>query len=115
VFEPGTYIVKEVEKAGWIQTYPASETYRITISDLSTVSNGNDFGNYYSPLTNSILGMKFDDCDRSHSFDAGELSVPDFKIQLYRKGTGNNYNLYKTRTTDSSGFYQFLSVPPDTY
>src|SRR5213075_2990124 len=105
----------EIEKSGWLQTYPASESYTITIPDLSTVSNGNDFGNYYSPLTNSILGMKFNDRDRSHSFDAGELGVPDFKIQLYRKGTGNNYILDGTRRTDSSRFLSFLRVPPDTY
>jgi hypothetical protein len=115
IFEPGTYIVKEVEKNGWVQTAPASESYTITIPDLSTDSNGNDFANYYSPLTNSILGMKFNDRDRSHSFDAGEQGVEGFKIQLYRKGNGSNYNLYKTRTTDSSGYYQFSSLPADTF
>jgi hypothetical protein len=115
VFQPGTYVVKEVEKQGWIETYPQQEEYRIVIPNLNTDTSGNDFGNFYSPLTNSILGMKFNDRNRSHSFDAGEEPVSGIKIQLYRKGNGNNYNLYKTRTTDSSGFYQFLSVPPDTY
>ena len=115
IFEPGTYIVKEVEKNGWVETAPAGETYKITIPDLSTNSNGNDFGNRYSPLTNSILGMKFNDRDRSHSFDAGEQGVEGFKIQLYRKGNGSNYSLYRTRTTDSSGYYQFSSLPADTF
>jgi len=115
IFEPGTYVVKEVDKSGWLQTAPASESYTITIPDLSTDSNGNDFGNFYSPLTNSILGLKFNDRDRSGSLDVGEVGVAGFKIQLYRKGNGTNYNLYKTRTTDSSGFYQFLSLPADTF
>ncbi|HTK82717.1 MAG TPA: SdrD B-like domain-containing protein [Bacteroidota bacterium] len=115
IFEPGTYVVKEVERNGWVQSAPVTETYKITIPDLNTDSNGNDFGNYYSPLTNSILGMKFNDRDRSHSFTAGEEGVEGFKIQLYKKGNGNNYNLYKTRTTDSSGMYQFSSLPADTY
>jgi hypothetical protein len=115
VFEPGTYIVKEVEKSGWLQTYPATEIYTITIPDLNTDSPGNNFGNYFSPLTNSIMGQKFNDRDRNGVMDPGDVGVGGFKIQLYRKGAGPGYNLYRTRTTDSSGFYQFLSLPADTF
>ena len=115
VFAPGRYIVREVNKNGWVQSYPPGEQYTIDIPDLSTVSNGNDFGNYYSPLTNSILGQKFNDRNRSGTLDAGELGVSGFKIQLMRKNGTPNFHNYKQRTTDSSGFYQFLSLPADTY
>jgi len=115
VFTPGKYLVKEVEKHGWIQTYPQSEYYTIDIPDLQTVVNGKDFGNYWSPTTNGIMGQKFADRNRNHIRDQGEENLAGFKIQLFRKGNGNKYNLHKQRTTDSSGYYQFLSLEPDTY
>lgn len=115
IFHPGRYVVSEVHKQGWVQSYPPNETYTIDIPDLSTVSENNDFGNYYSPVTNSITGMKFNDRNRDRILDAGETGLGGIKIQLQRKGAGVNYSNYKERTTDSSGFYQFLSLPPDTY
>ncbi len=115
VYQPGRYIVREIPKAGWVQSAPVAETYTIDIPNLNTVSNGNDFGNYYSPLTNAIIGQKFNDRNRNGVWDGGEEPVAGFKIQLWRKGNGSNYNLFRTRETDSSGYYQFLSLPADTY
>ncbi len=115
IFQPGTYVVKEVPKAGWIESYPAGESYKINVPDLSQFITGIDFGNYYSPLTSAIVGQKFDDRNRNHQQDTLELGLPGFKINLWRKGNGINYNLYRQRTTDSGGYYQFLSLPADTY
>lgn len=115
VFEPGRYVVREVNKSGWVQTAPSGESYTIDIPNLNTTSNGNDFGNYYSPSTNAIIGQKFNDRNRNGIWDIAESAVPGFKIQLMRKGNGSNFSNYKLRTTDSSGYYQFLSLPADTY
>ena len=115
VYNPGRYVVSEHDKKGWIETEPVSESYTIDIPDLNTNVTGKDFGNYYSPLTNSILGMKYDDRSRNHQLDPGDEGLAEFKIQLLKKGNGNNYSQYRQKTTDSSGFYQFLSLPPDTY
>jgi hypothetical protein len=115
VFKTGTYIVREVPKRGWVQSYPAQEYYRIEVADLSTNITGKDFGNYYSPLTYGIMGQKFADRNRNKIHDQGEDGLAGFKIFLMRKGNGNKYSQYKERTTDSSGYYQFLSVPLDTY
>lgn len=115
VFQPGRYVVREVHKSGWVQSSPVGETYTIDIPDLNTVSNGNDFGNYYSPSTNAIIGQKFNDRNRNGIWDIGENAEAGFKIQLLRKGNGNSYSNFKLRTTDSSGYYEFLSLPADTY
>ena len=115
VFEPGRYIVEEIQKKGWVQSYPESEKYIIDIPDLFTVINDKDFGNYYSPLTNGIMGQKFADRNRNGNWDEGEETLANVTINLLRKGNGNNYHQYKKRITDSSGYYQFLSLEPDTY
>ncbi len=115
IFQPGRYVVAEVEKKGWIETLPAAQSYTIDIPDLHTVSDSNNFGNFYSPLTNSILGQTFDDRNRNHLLDPGEVGAGGFTVQLWKKGNGIRYSLYRQKVTDSTGFYQFLSVPTDTY
>ncbi len=115
VLQPGKYLVKEIEKRGWVLNFPASEYYTVDIPDLQQDIQNIDFGNYWSPTTNGIMGLKFADRNRNHIWDQGEENLSGILIKLFRKGNGNNYNLSKQRITDSSGFYQFLSLEPDTY
>jgi len=115
VFQPGHYIVSEVEKKGWVESFPPAESYTIDIPDLSTVVNGKDFGNYYSPLTNAIIGQKFNDRNRNHVFDMDEQGLYGFTIKLAYLGNNGKFHDFKTRTTDSSGYFQFMNLPPDTY
>jgi hypothetical protein len=113
VFTPGVFIVGESSPAGWVQTSPPGELYEVTIPDLNTVSGGHDFGNYYSPpspFTSSIAGKKFNDRNRNGVWDDGEPPVAGFKIQLHSVGNG-----ISTRTTDSTGYYEFLNLPDNTY
>ncbi len=114
IFQPGSYIVGEVQKKGWVESFPAGETYRVDVPDLSQYITGKDFGNYYSPNTNAIIGQVFEDRNRNSRLDTLEQGVPGFTIRLYRL-TGAIFNGYKQTVTDSAGFYDFLSLPPDTY
>jgi len=41
---PGSYTVREVRQAGWIQTYPQGGTHSVNLVDAD--STGNDFGNH---------------------------------------------------------------------
>ena len=41
---PKSYTVQEVQKAGWVQTYPSSGSHSVTLVDAD--STGNDFGNH---------------------------------------------------------------------
>jgi hypothetical protein len=115
ILQPGKYFVKEIEKQGWVQNLPSSEYYTVDIPDLNTNLENLDFSNYWSPTTNGIMGIKFADRNRNHIWDQGEENLSGILVKLFRKGNGTNYNLHKQRITDSSGYYQFLSLEPDTY
>ncbi|HMD14332.1 MAG TPA: SdrD B-like domain-containing protein, partial [Bacteroidota bacterium] len=108
VFQPGVYVVHEVGKPGWVESYPANESYTITIPDLNTTSNGNNFGNYYDDSVNTIMGRKFNDLNRSGIEDPRDPGIAGIQIKL--SGTKS-----KTVKTDSSGYYQFLSLPSGHY
>jgi len=41
---PKSYTVREVQKAGWVQTYPPGGSHSVTLDDAD--STGNDFGNH---------------------------------------------------------------------
>ena len=41
---PGSYAVREVQKAGWVKTCPPGESHSVTLVDAD--STGNDFGNH---------------------------------------------------------------------
>ncbi|MBA4312250.1 MAG: hypothetical protein C0417_06440 [Chlorobiaceae bacterium] len=115
ILQPGKYFVKEIEKQGWVQNLPTSEYYTVDIPDLHQEIQNLDFSNYWSPTTNGIMGIKFADRNRNHIWDQGEENLSGVLVKLFRKGNGTNYNLHKQRITDSSGYYQFLSLEPDTY
>lgn len=118
VLEPGNYMIEEVSKYGWIQTYPVGitqeETYRVELSNLDTVVLGLDFGNYGSTLQNFVSGYKFFDANRNGIRDSSEIGLSDFKIKLM-KLTGNQFANYRQTTTDSNGYYEFRNIPPNVY
>jgi hypothetical protein len=115
IFEPGRYVVKEYSKQGWVQSSPPEEEYTIDIPDLFTTVNDIDFGNYYDPTVNGIIGQKFNDRNKNNIKDEGEEGLAGFSIRLLKQGPGGNFNNYKKRITDSTGYYQFLNIPEGTY
>jgi hypothetical protein len=115
VLSPGRYIISEAPgklNHGWVESYPTSETYTVEIPDLSTVLNDMDFGNYFSPLTNAVIGQAFNDRNRNQFFDTDELGALGFTIHLIVRDTLEGNIIYnRKRVTDSSGYYQFMGVP----
>jgi hypothetical protein len=110
----GRYVVKEAYRYGWIQSFPTDD-YTVDISDLNTVITGKDFGNYKTDTVQAIIGWKYDDRNRNHIQDAGEVGVENFTIELWRKNSTPNFHYWKKTVTDSTGYYRFASLPPDTY
>ena len=108
VYEPGDYIVRELDKPFWVQTFPPTEEYSITVPNINSVLAGKDFGNYYSDSVNSIFGRKFDDQDRDGVSDVHEPGVPGFTIKL---GGAKS----RLRVTDDSGYYSFVGLPQGSY
>ncbi len=115
VLEPGSFVVSEAPGKlhhGWVESFPASETYPVVIPNLSTNLNGLDFGNYFSPLTNTIIGQKFYDRNRNQIFDPDEQGVAGFVIHCVIRDSANHKIYDRKRTSDSSGFYLFQGIPP---
>ena len=106
---PGTYTVSEEQQAGWIQSYPASSSYVVTLTS-GEADEDNDFGNFRQATKS---GVKFEDINGNSLRDTGEPGLPDWTINLVgTDGMGNAVS--KSTTTDANGVYSF-SVPPGTY
>jgi uncharacterized repeat protein (TIGR01451 family) len=59
---PGSYTVREVQQAGWVQTYPPGGSHLVNLVDAD--STGNDFGNHQIESMDveppNVLGFNFD-------------------------------------------------------
>jgi len=108
IFTPGRYVVKEVSKQKWVQSYPSGETYTIDIPDLNTIVMGQDFGNYYSDSANTLVGQKYEDLNKNHIKDPHEPGLAGFKVHL--TGGKNRF-----ATTDTNGYYAFHGLPQGNY
>lgn len=60
-----------------------------------------------------ISGFKFDDPDGLASTTAGRIGLFGWEIQLF--GSSSTSTLIASTSTDTSGFYQFSNLAPDTY
>ncbi|MBI3195054.1 MAG: HYR domain-containing protein, partial [Ignavibacteriae bacterium] len=117
---PGSYVVQESLKSGWIQTFPkpanavspVSETnagpmaYGVTVNSGSAVT-ANDFGNF---KLGSISGTKYQDTDGDSTIDAGEPALQGWAIQLW-----NGETLVSVDSSDESGNYSFDGLTAGTY
>jgi hypothetical protein len=103
---PGTYLVSEMNKTGWVQTYPAQPgTYTVTV-DSGEIALGKDFGNYAPP--SSIQGMKFNDMNGNGIHDSLETGIAGWTITL-------DGPVSLQTTTDSVGNYIFANLLPGLY
>lgn len=104
VAAPGTYGVMEVNPAGYISTTPdmvgveclASHTYEVNFGDVEPVS---------APM---ILGVIFEDLNRSGEQDANEAGIAGSIVELTLPGGSVSI------TTGSTGAYAF-ALAPGTY
>ena len=103
---PGTYRIREVQQAGWIQT-TANPADVVAVGGTSI--GGVDFGNFQLI---TISGQKFHDLDGDGVQDAGESGLINWTIQL---DVGANGTVDATTTTDASGNYTFAGLGPGVY
>jgi protocatechuate 3,4-dioxygenase beta subunit len=105
---PGSYTVREVQQAGWIQTTtnPAS----VTVSSGAT-SNGGNFGNF---RTVQLTGKKFNDLN-GDGVDNSDPGVADWQIFLDSNGNNVLDPGEVSTLTNASGIYTFSNLGPGTY
>jgi hypothetical protein len=108
---PGTYSLRELLPDGWRISLPVDHFYRLTLTSGQTLTNQN-FGNY-QPV--SISGQVFWDTNANHVKDAGEPGLSGWVVYLDANNNGVLDPGELTATTDASGRYSFLGLPPGTY
>ncbi len=80
--------------------------------------NTADFG--YNQPTGSIGDLVWNDDNGNGIFEAGEAGIGQATVRLWRdddnSGTINSGDtIVRTETTDASGAYDFINLPPDQY
>lgn len=120
--QPGSYVVSEVQQAGWTQSYPASGTHSVTV-EPGIYLEGIDFGNV--PPPDSLIGRKYFDWNKNGEYDEDEVGLNGFVIELYDA----NNELVATQETQNddingdgeidpvteSGWFSFKDLSPGTY
>ncbi len=117
---PGTYVVQESLRVGWIQTYPSvsnsvpavddvnegPRAYSVTITSGSVIT-GKDFANF---KLGTLSGVKFLDYNGDSLKNAGELGLEQWEIILTKGETA-----FDTAYTDAQGNYQFTNLLAANY
>ncbi|MDD4447837.1 MAG: SdrD B-like domain-containing protein, partial [Methanothrix sp.] len=102
--QPGTYLVYEVQKSGWVRTVPEQEYHTVTLTNMP--SRGNLFGNDLV----KISGTKFEDFNGNGAKDSGELGLSGWTIRLTKEGTE-----VANTVTAADGSYSFTGIAPGSY
>ncbi|NUO78867.1 T9SS type A sorting domain-containing protein [candidate division KSB1 bacterium] len=104
---PGVYMVAEVLRTGWEQTFPgAPQYYTITLEAGQNPVNL-DFGNW-APNAGAICGITWHDMNGNGVKELAEPILPGCRIQLRGADSLNT-------STDAEGRYCFSPIPPGQY
>ena len=102
--DSGTYVINEEQRTGYLQTYPASGSYSVTVGAVDTVG-GRNFGNFHSC---SISGNVYNDLNSNGIKDGNEPELPGWLVRL--SGARND-----STVTDPNGAYSFTIWNLGTY
>jgi hypothetical protein len=118
--DPGKYIVCEVLKSGWTQSYPSAagndvgcpdgKGYAVTLLSGDLEHTGKDFGNW---APGSIEGYKFLDENANTEWDDGEPGLEGWTIWLDVDDDGEfDETIDLSAVTDSDGYYKIEGIRP---
>lgn len=115
---PGTYTVKELQPAGYLQggqtagSGGGNDSQSDVISTIP-IGSGVDLVNYNfcEILPSSLSGRVFSDPNEDCTFNSGDTPIAGVRIDLY----DGDDNLVATTYTDANGFYKFDNLKPGEY
>jgi hypothetical protein len=118
--DPGKYIVCEVLKSGWTQSYPSGagndvgcpdgKGYAVTLLSGDLEHTGKDFGNW---APGSVEGYKFLDENANTEWDDGEPGLEGWTIWLDVDDDGEfDETIDLSAVTDSDGYYKIEGIRP---
>jgi uncharacterized repeat protein (TIGR01451 family) len=103
--QPGTYRVYEVQKNGWVQTFPQEPNHVVTLDKMH--AEGKDFGNV---IATGFSGMKFEDKNGNGAKDSDEPGLESWNINLKKGDT-----VIASTQTLADGIYSFADLAPGSY
>jgi hypothetical protein len=109
---PGTYTIREVSQAGWVQTAPAGGFFTVTIADPSTTLSAVDFGNF---RTATVSGNVYNDLNGNGSRDAGEPGLANWLVYDDLNNNGVLDPGEPSTVSGSGGSYSLANVGPGTH
>ncbi len=118
---PGSYVVREIDPAGYVSTADVSNPNdnRIPASVAAgDTSSGNDFldTNNLAALAAMLGNQVWLDTNNNGLLDGGESGVSGVTMQLYRSGQSVGLEApYRVTTTGAGGVYQFAYLPAGGY
>ncbi len=107
---PGSYLVREVQQPGWVQTTPNPGPIDIT---GNTNAVGINFGNNFP--TGSISGFKFNDLNANGVNEPTEPRVANWPIYIDLNNNGVRDANEPSTLTNAQGNFSFINLPPGTY
>jgi Ca2+-binding RTX toxin-like protein/protocatechuate 3,4-dioxygenase beta subunit len=110
---PGLYVVAEVLKPAWHQSFPGVADLGLHMFDVESgdVFTGVNFGNY---LHGAILGRKLSDPDGDGVVNQSD-GLPGWTIYLDLNDNGQLDDDEPTSVTNASGAYAFFDLAPGNY
>ena len=98
----GIYIISEVQKLGWTQTYPTNATHTVTVNGTALVHTRIDFGN---SMPGKIRAHKIIDNDGDLTTTTDRSPGVGWTFELfYQNGAWNSLG---TKVTGSDGYTEF--------
>jgi uncharacterized protein (DUF2141 family) len=113
----GTYKLRTIRPAGWIQTYPLNN-YGIAVTlSAGQVASGRNFFTRQTPVSNTgkIQGSVFHDFDRDGLRDIGDIGLAGWTVYLDKDNDGILDSNETRVLTDSSGNYSFNNLAAGSY
>ncbi|KKM04276.1 hypothetical protein LCGC14_1765860, partial [marine sediment metagenome] len=120
---PGSYEVREVLQAGWVQTLPNPSPYSIELAYGQDLA-GQDFGNWAIP--SEIHGQKWHDINGDGVRDVGDVGLNGWTIELVDPSDGSVVGTAVTAGVDldedgtidpetEAGLYSFTGLSRGNY
>jgi protocatechuate 3,4-dioxygenase beta subunit len=107
--EPGSYTVREMPQPGWVQSFPAGQSFYTAVLGQDDLAAGNDFGNY-RPVT--LSGQVFHDVNGNGVKDPGEAGLAGWTVFVDQVGTGVFDPSDPHAVTDAQGNYTIAGIKP---
>jgi SdrD B-like domain/Right handed beta helix region len=108
---PGTYVVRELDQAGWLRSVPVAGYYTVTVGAGQGVT-GLDFGVYRLA---SLSGQVYHDLNANHVPSPGEPGLQYWTVYLDANNNGQLDPGETSVLSDASGNYRFDGLFPGTY